>query len=64
MCGAIKQAGGYPKDSDWHAAHCMGTDAPESVLDDTCAYTQDASNYMSLLLTGPDFGCIKWEPIT
>jgi hypothetical protein len=34
----------------------------DSVLDATTAYTLDGSGYHSQILTGPEFGCVHWEP--
>lgn len=32
-----------------------------NVLDDTPAYTEDGSGYLSSIKTKADFGCVLWE---
>lgn len=34
----------------------------ESVLTENMAFTMDGSGYRSSIFTGPDFGCVKFEP--
>ena len=42
----------------------LDDDGNEVIADeykDTKAFTQDASDYVSMLLTRPDFGCVMFE---
>lgn len=34
----------------------------DSVLNETPAYTMDGSGYRAELITGPEFGCIQFDP--
>ena len=64
-CGTCKHWGNPNRDDPEGFRKCEGiVDGADyrNVLDDTPAYTEDGSGYLSSIKTKENFGCVLWEP--